>query len=282
MPELPEVETIVRGLREKLTGWEFSRIEIRTAKCLQGDPGEFCGRLRGRKILGFGRRGKNIIFHLSGGVALLVHLRMTGQLDLVPPQTVPGAHTHAFFSFRNHLDRLRFQDTRRFGRIWLEEKGSGGELVSLRRLGPEPLEISEREFTRRIRAKKRLIKPLLLDQGFLAGVGNIYADESLHRARIHPRRNSAQLSGQEIRRLYRALKGVLQAAILAGGTSVRNYVDATGSKGGYQTLLRVYQREGEACRNCGGTLVRDWVGSRSTFYCPGCQPARPRKKTTKK
>lgn len=281
MPELPEVETIVRGLREKLTGGEFSRIEIRMAKCLRGDPGEFCGRLRGKKILSFARRGKNIIFHLSGGVALLVHLRMTGQLHLVSPRTKPGPHTHALFSFRNHPDRLRFNDTRKFGRIWVEEKGPGGELASLRGLGPEPLEISEREFFRRIQSKKRMIKPLLLDQNFLAGVGNIYADESLHRARIHPGRNSAELNGQEIRRLYRALKGVLQEAILSGGTSVRNYVDSTGSRGGYQNQLRVYQREGEACRNCGGTLMRDRVGSRSTFYCPRCQPAAPRKRSSR-
>jgi formamidopyrimidine-DNA glycosylase len=282
MPELPEVETIVRGLREKLTGREFSRSEIRMAKCLRGDPGEFCRRLRGRKILGFARRGKNIVFHLSGGVALIVHLRMTGQLHLVSAKTEPGLHTHALFCFRNHPDRLRFNDPRKFGRIWFEKEGPGGELPSLSRLGPEPLEISAPEFVRRIRAKKRLIKPLLLDQNFLAGVGNIYADESLHRARIHPRRNSAELSGQEIRRLYRALKRILQAAILAGGTSVRSYVDAAGSKGGYQNFLRVYQREGEACRNCGGTLLRELVGNRSTFFCPRCQPTQPRKMATGK
>lgn len=272
MPELPEVETIVRGLRKKLTGWEFSRSEIRTARCLRGNRDEFCESLSGRKILDFGRRGKNIIFHLSGGAALLVHLRMTGQLHLVSSRTAPGPHTHAQFFFRKHPDQLRFNDTRKFGRIWLEKKGAGGEIPSLSRLGPEPLEISAREFARRIQAKKRVIKPLLLDQCFLAGVGNIYADESLHRARIHPRRNSAELSGEELRRLYRALKRILQAAIRAGGTSVRSYVDSAGARGGYQNFLRVYRRGGEACRNCGGTLVRETVGGRSTFFCPRCQP----------
>ena len=163
---------------------------------------------------------------------MVVHLRMTGQLHLVSSQTAPGPHTHAQFFFRKHPDQLRFNDTRKFGRIWLEKKGAGGELPSLSRLGPEPLEISAREFARRIQAKKRVIKPLLLDQCFLAGVGNIYADESLHRARIHPRRNSAELSGEELRRLYRALKRILQAAIRAGGTSVRSYVDSAGSRGG--------------------------------------------------
>ena len=139
MPELPEVETIVRGLRKKLTGWEFSRSEIRTAKCLRGNRDEFCESLSGRKILDFGRRGKNIIFHLSGGAALVVHLRMTGQLHLVSSPTAPGPHTHAQFFFRKHPDQLRFNDTRKFGRIWLEKKGAGGEIPSLSRLGPEPL-----------------------------------------------------------------------------------------------------------------------------------------------
>ena len=273
MPELPEVETIVRGLRKKLTGWEFSRSEIREAKCLRGKRGEFCESLCGRKILAFSRRGKNIIFHLSGEAALIVHLRMTGQLHLVPPQAAPGPHTRAIFFFRKHSAQLRFKDTRKFGRIGLEKKERGGEIPSLKKLGPEPLEIPAREFIRRIQAKKRQIKPLLLDQTFLAGIGNIYADEALHRARIHPRRDSAGLSRLELGDLYRALKRILQAAILAGGTSVRSYVDSAGSPGGYQNFLRVYGREGESCRNCGGPLVREIVGSRSTFFCPRCQPA---------
>lgn len=272
MPELPEVETVVRGLREKLTDREFARVEIRTAGCLRGGADEFCGSLRGRKILGFSRRGKNIVFHLSGGAALIVHLRMTGRLQLVSPEEPPGPHTHAVFSFRKHPEPLRFDDTRKFGRIWFEKKGPGGELASLSGLGPEPLEISAREFTRRVRAKKRRIKPLLLDQAFLAGVGNIYADESLHRARIHPLRNSAGLSEDEIRRLFRSLRRVLREAIAAGGTSVRSYVDARGVRGRYQNLLRVYGREGEACRKCGAIIVRRTVGGRSTFFCPRCQP----------
>ena len=272
MPELPEVETIVRGLREKMTGWKFSRGEIRMAKCLRGSRGEFCASLSGRKILSFARRGKNIIFHLSGGAALVVHLRMTGRLHLVPAPTVPGQHTHAIFSFRKRREQLCFHDTRKFGRIWLERTGAEGEVPSLSRLGPEPLEISAREFVRRVQAKRRLIKPLLLDQNFLAGVGNIYADESLHRAGIHPRRNSAELSEEELERLYRAVRRILQAAIREGGTSVRSYVDSGGSRGGYQNFLRVYQREGKPCRVCAGTLVRETVGGRSTFFCPRCQP----------
>ncbi len=273
MPELPEVETVVRGLKEKLTGREFSRIEIRTAGCLRGGLDEFCGALRGRKILGISRRGKNIVFHLSGEAALIVHLRMTGRLQLVSPEEPAGTHTHAVFSFRKHFEPLRFDDTRKFGRIWFEKKGPAGELASLSGLGPEPLEISAREFIRRVKAKKRQIKPLLLDQAFLAGVGNIYADESLHRARIHPLRNSAGLSEGEIRRLFLSLRRILREAIAAGGTSVRSYVDSRGVRGRYQNLLRVYGREGGSCRNCGGAIVRRMVGGRSTFFCPRCQPS---------
>jgi formamidopyrimidine-DNA glycosylase len=275
MPELPEVETVVRGLRDKIVGWEFSRADIRTPKCLRGGRKEFCTGVAGRTILGLSRRGKNILFHLSGGAVMIVHLRMTGQLRVDSARTSPGGHTHAVFSFRGRPLRLCFNDTRKFGRIGLEQIGPGGEVPSLSRLGPEPLEISAREFVRRVRAKRRRIKPLLLDQGFLAGVGNIYADESLHRAGIHPRRISADLEEEELKGLYRALRRILKRAIRAGGTSVRSYVDSDGARGGYQSLLRVYQREGEPCRNCRGPLVRETVGGRSTFFCPCCQPASP-------
>ena len=278
MPELPEVETIVRGLRKQLVGLEFSESEVRLAKCIRGEKDSFCASLRGRKILFFSRRGKNIIFHLSGGAALVIHLRMTGQLHMVPRRQAPNPHTHALFSFRKHPCQLRFNDSRQFGRIILEEKGKGGEIPSLSRLGPEPLEIPEREFLRRIQSKKRMIKPLLLDQHFLAGVGNIYADESLHRARIHPRQNSATLSDQALLRLHRTLRRILQAAIRSGGTSVRSYVDSTGAPGRFQNFLRIYQREGKPCRQCGAPIVRELVGGRSSFFCPRCQPAPQMKK----
>jgi len=273
MPELPEVETIVRGLRKQLVGLEFSKSEVRLAKCVHGAEDSFCSSLRGRKILSFSRRGKNIIFHLSGRAALIIHLRMTGQLHIVPRHQTPDKHTHAVFFFKKYPYQLRFNDARQFGRILLEEKGEGEEIPSLKKLGPEPLEVSGREFVRRVQSKRQMIKPLLLDQHFLAGVGNIYADESLHQARIHPRRNSATLSGQSLLRLYGALRRILRAAIRSGGTSVRSYVDSTGAPGRFQNFLHVYQREGEHCWQCGATIVREPVGGRSSFFCPHCQPA---------
>lgn len=277
MPELPEVETIVRGLRNQLTGLEFFGAEINLAKCIRGKKDSFCESLRGRRILSLSRRGKNIIFHLSGGAALIIHLRMTGQLQIVPLSQTIDPHTHAIFSFREHPYQLRFNDFRQFGRIWLEEKGRGEEISSLKMLGPEPLEISGQEFVRRVQAKKRMIKPLLLDQLFIAGVGNIYADESLHQAQIHPKRMSATLSDQTLLRLHHSLKRILRAAIRSGGTSVRSYVDSTGSRGRFQNFLHVYHREGEPCRQCGSTIVREAVGGRSSFFCPRCQRA-PRAK----
>jgi formamidopyrimidine-DNA glycosylase len=277
MPELPEVETIVCGLREKLSGLEFSRVAVRLEKCIQGSKRAFIPSLRRRKILRVDRKGKNIILHLSGEMALRVHLRMTGRLRFVPAQTPEEKHTHVIFSFRGHPCHLRFVDQRQFGRLCLERKGAEDKLRSLADLGPEPFEISAKEFMGRARSKHRAIKPLLLDQRFLAGVGNIYADEALHQARIHPRRPADSLEGKALLRVYHALRRILRAAIRAGGTSVRSYVDASGSMGGFQHSLQVYGREGKACRFCGGSIVRERVAGRSSFFCPRCQRERQKK-----
>jgi formamidopyrimidine-DNA glycosylase len=272
MPELPEVETIVRGLRKKLRFLEFSQVEVHLEKCLVGSRRSLLASLKGRKILRVERRGKNIIFHLSGGFALLIHLRMSGRLGFVPAPTPPEKHTHVIFSFKNHPCQLRFSDTRQFGRLFVEKKGAGDQLISLARLGPEPFEISAKDFIQRTRSKRRAIKPLLLDQGFLAGVGNIYADEALHQARIHPRRKADRLPEEALLRLHRALQRILHAAIRAGGTSVRTYVDANGATGKFQGSLRVYGREGEGCRSCGAPIIRKHVAGRSSFFCSRCQP----------
>jgi formamidopyrimidine-DNA glycosylase len=277
MPELPEVETIVCGLRDRLTGLEFSKVEVGLERSIQGSKRSFSASLRGRKILRAERQGKNIILHLSGGAALRVHLRMTGRLRFVPAQAPPEKHTHVIFSFQNQLCQLRFVDQRQFGRLSVEKEWMGDKLKSLADLGPEPFDISAKEFIRCTQLKHRAIKPLLLDQRFLAGVGNIYADEALHRARIHPRRRADSLGGEVLLRLYHVLRRILREAIRAGGTSVRTYVDATGSAGAFQHSLRVYGRAGSACQFCGSPIVRERVGGRGTFFCPRCQPLRPKK-----
>ena len=270
MPELPEVETIVRGLRDRVQNLEFSGVEVRLGKCLRGSKRSLIHSVRKRKVLDVERRGKNILFRLSGGVVLCIHLGMSGRLRLVPGDAPLEKHTHAIFTFQDHPRQLRFVDPRQFGRLFWE-KEMGGEMIALARLGPEPLGISALDFLKRVRARRREMKPLLLDQHFLAGVGNIYADESLHRAGIHPRRKSHSLGEKTLIRLHRALQNVLQESIQARGTSVRSYVDATGSTGAFQGFLRVYGREGKPCRVCGTALVRERVGGRSSFFCPRCQ-----------
>jgi formamidopyrimidine-DNA glycosylase len=275
LPELPEVETIVRGLRERVQDLEFSHVLVRLGKCLRGPKEALAHSLRGKRVLGVERRGKNIVFRLSRGAVLYVHLGMSGRLRVVRGDSPLEKHTHVIFSFEADPRQLRFVDPRQFGRVFWEEAGTG-DLEALSLLGPEPLGISSREFAKRVRARRREIKPLLLDQHFLAGVGNIYADESLHRAGIHPRRRSDSLPKERLSRLHRALQEVLEEAIRQRGTSVRSYVDAAGSTGGFQEFLRVYGREGEPCRNCARPISRETVGGRSSFFCPRCQkPPRP-------
>jgi len=271
MPELPEVETIVRGLQEKLRNLEISRVEVRHAKCIHGSAESLTASLKKKKIHHLERRGKYIVFRLSGRLALLVHLRMTGKLRFVPSLSPREKHTHVIFSFKGFPWQLRFVDPRKFGRFFVESKGIQEGLESLADLGPEPLEISAKAFIRRARSKRRAIKPLLLDQRFLAGVGNIYADEALHRAQIHPRQRAQSLGEEALLRLYWALRRILQEAIHAGGSSVRTYVDACGSAGSFQNRLRVYGREGQPCRVCGAEVVRERVGGRSSFFCRRCQ-----------
>jgi formamidopyrimidine-DNA glycosylase len=270
MPELPEVETIVRGLRPKVQNLEFSRVRVRLEKCVRGPKNSLIRSVEGRRVLTVHRRGKNIVFRLSGGVVLFIHLGMTGRLRVVPAEAPLEKHTHVLFSFTGHSRQLRFVDPRQFGRLFYE-RGTGKELASLSRLGPEPLKIRAPEFFRRVRARRKEIKSLLLDQHFLAGVGNIYADESLHRAGIHPRRRSDSLDEDTLSRLHRGLQGVLRESIQARGTSVRSYVDAAGFCGGFQHLLRVYGREEEPCRVCGTFILRQRVAGRSSFFCPRCQ-----------
>lgn len=274
MPELPEVETLVRGLRDQLTHLRFSKVAVNLKKCVQESPQSFAYFLEGRRILLVERRGKNIIIRLSGGNTLLIHLRMTGGLRVVPGDAPLEKHTHVVFSFQGRPWQLRFLDPRQFGRLAVEKSRAGAELAALADLGPEPLEISAKKFVSLVRSKRRSLKPLLLDQHFLAGVGNIYADEALHRGQIHPRQRAEMLEEKIILRLYRALRQVLQEAIRAGGTSVRTFVNARGSAGRFQKFLQVYGREGEACRTCGAAILREKVGGRSSYYCPRCQPIR--------
>jgi formamidopyrimidine-DNA glycosylase len=258
LPELPEVETIVRGLAPRIAGRRIQSVELRQPRVLINDVGAAAGTC----IVRVRRWGKHIIIDLDRG-HLIIHLGMTGQLLLDAPA---GGHTHAVFL----LDRgmtLVFNDIRQFGRLELAERLP----TRLERLGPEPLALSETDFVARLRARRAMLKPLLLNQEFLRGLGNIYADEALFRARLHPRALASRLRQARAGRLYRAIVEVLTESIRHGGTSISDYVGSDGRRGGFQNRLRVYGRAGEPCRVCGAAIRRIVLASRGTHFCPRCQ-----------
>lgn len=262
MPELPEVETVTRSITP-LVGRRIVSAEFRNVRVLRGgDPDRMAERLHGCKIAGVRRYGKFILISLSGGGYLLVHLGMTGRLLL---GGAPGKHTHAILT----LDRgvLLYDDSRQFGALELHEDFP----ARVARLGPEPLEVTFDDFAAELRKHKTTIKALLLNQTFVRGIGNIYADEALFRAGIHPQTRAQRLRGDRARRLYDAMVAVLTEAIAAGGSSISDYVDAEGRKGFFQFNHRVYQRTGEPCKSCGTPIRRVLVAQRSSHFCPKCQ-----------
>ncbi|MBA2848474.1 bifunctional DNA-formamidopyrimidine glycosylase/DNA-(apurinic or apyrimidinic site) lyase [Thermosulfuriphilus ammonigenes] len=267
MPELPEVETVVRDLKPRLTGRRISGLKVLLPKLLRQKPAEF-NRIIGHKILGLSRRGKLILIHLSGDLTLIVHLKLTGRL--VHGKNQPD-HTHVIFEFDNG-SRLFYADLRQFGFLDLVPTSRLKTHQALASLGPEPFDISEEEFLSILSRSRRKIKALLLDQNLIAGLGNIYTDEALFRAGIHPERPANTLTAEEARRLLEAIRQVLKEAISARGSSVRNYVDGQGRAGSFQSRHQVYHQQGKPCPRCGTPIVRKIVAGRGTHFCPYCQP----------
>ena len=246
-----------------LVGRRIVSTEFRCRRVLRGgDPRVLAARIRGRRIAGVQRYGKFILMSLEGGGYLVVHLGMTGRLLLGGPE---GKHTHAILT----LDRgvLLYDDSRQFGCIQFSEEFP--ERVA--KLGPEPLEVPFEDFAAALKRRKTRIKALLLNQSFLRGLGNIYADEALFRAGIHPLAVASRLRRDRARRLHEAIIAVLTEAIAAGGSSISDYVDAQGRKGFFQFSHRVYQRTGEPCLACGTPIRRVLVAQRSSHFCPQCQ-----------
>lgn len=285
MPELPEVETVVRGLRASLPGRRIVDVRFGKTDFIE-DPVSLVEHLPGTRIAGISRLGKFVCVELNrdGPLSvsdprsfLLIHLGMTGQLTTRKPADPVAPHTHGFFSLDDGRE-LRYTDIRRFGQILLVPESA---LPAFRgRLGAEPLDIAEAEFGARLGSRRARIKALLLDQSVLRGLGNIYADESLFRARIHPARLGSHLTRHQLAELYGAIRETLTTAIRLRGSSISDYVDSNGNRGEFQLRHRVYQREGKACVRCGAKIRRVVVAGRSSFFCPRCQPA-PRKRRTR-
>lgn len=277
MPELPEVETVVRGLRRSLTGRRITGVRVNwSGSITRPDPQSFVRRLRGRRVTRVDRRGKWVVIELDDGQTLLIHLRMTGQLLLEPAECPEGKYTRVVFQLNDHresgTDRLRFSDMRKFGRMVLTDDPAS----VLEELGPEPLDddFTVERFKRMLAERRGRIKSLLLNQRFLVGLGNIYVNEALWLARIHPLRSADSLSGVEVEALHRAIRSVLRAAIGQGGTTLENgnFRQANGEAGEFVDELLVYGHEGEPCGCCGEPIERVKVGQRSTYFCSRCQP----------
>jgi len=280
MPELPEVETVVRGLRPLLVGRTFARVRtfapptsIEVSSTLRRRKLDRA--LPGRTILQISRRGKNILIALSGDTTLWVHLKMTGKFRYVEPSAPRDKHDLVTFDFAPHGDRefrqLRFHDYRRFGRLRLYPDDELWRQDGLADLGPEPLEISSDDFISLCRRRARMVKPALLDQTFLAGIGNLYADEALHAARIHPTRLTSSLSRRKLVELHSHIQRILRQSIKHMGTTVFSFAHLNDESGSFQNFLNVYGREGGPCRFCEGKIVRVKMGARSAHYCPRCQ-----------
>jgi formamidopyrimidine-DNA glycosylase len=281
MPELPEAETLVRAIRPALEGRRIERVVVFDARVLAQSKAAFRRKLTGRRIERAWRRGKWIVISLDSGDSLLVQLRMTGQVRLVPAR--PPDHRRVQLRLDDGT-RVWYCDTRCLGRLTVLNPDELSSALSEVHQGPEAPEIGLAELKRRLRQTRRNVKPFLLDQRAISGIGNLYADEILHAAGLHPERRACELTDAECRRLHTAIRRVLRWAIEHGGSTLGDgrYQTAYGEQGGYQQRHRVYAREGKPCSACGTPVVRKRIAGligRSSYFCPVCQPSNGRLST---
>jgi formamidopyrimidine-DNA glycosylase len=267
MPELPEVETTVRGLEHVLKGRRIAHVEARRPDLRRALPVDLGQRLTGARVTGLGRRAKYGLIDTDRGDTLVFHLGMSGSWRI----------NHSKLETHDHLlietdegNRLALNDPRRFGSLDLLRTDQLADWAPFKALGPEPLDLDPRDLKKRLAGRTAAIKLLLLDQGIVAGLGNIYVCEALHRAGIHPKRAGGSLSLDRVKKLVPAIHDVLAEAISAGGSTLRNFASPDGELGYFSKSFAVYDREGQECA-CGGTVRRMVQGGRSTFYCPRCQ-----------
>ena len=280
MPELPEVETIARGLSKVLVGRRIKRVRTVFPGIVKQNCSLFRREINQRTIRAVRRKGKYLLIDLSGGKTILIHLGMTGSFLFASrnPKGSKGSrldkHDHVIFTLCGSDAILRYNDQRKFGKMKVYDTKNEAKLPELKKLGPEPLDISPSEFVELFRGRKGMIKPALLNQQIVSGLGNIYADESLYLARIHPAQKANLISERRLRNLHQAVRKILLKAIKAGGSSIDNYVKVDGKLGNFQLQHKAYGREGEPCRKCGAKIKRIKISQRSSYFCPRCQPIR--------
>jgi formamidopyrimidine-DNA glycosylase len=275
VPELPEVETVKNTLVVKVKGRRITGVEVYLPRLIKFPaPTEFMTRVVNKEILDITRRGKYLLFHLADNYYLVIHLRMTGRLLYLPATARLEKHTHIVFQLDNQY-QLRFHDQRTFGTLYLVQPEEFGRIKGLVKLGPEPLagQFTPQYLQKTLAGRRTSIKSALLNQEIVAGLGNIYVDEALFNACLHPARQASSLTAAEIERLHRGIREVLQAGIKYRGTTIRNYVDGEGQAGDFQAKLAVYGQQGEPCKKCGTPLEKLRISGRSSVYCPRCQPA---------
>ena len=267
MPELPEVETTVRGLAEVLEGRRITRVETKRADLRRSFPKDLGQRLTGARVTSLGRRAKYGLINTDRGDTMIFHLGMSGSWRINRSEV--ETHDHLLLE-TDEGTRLALNDPRRFGSVDLVATDEMTEWPTFAALGPEPLDLDARELRRRLAGRSAAIKLLLLDQGIAAGLGNIYVCEALYRSRIHPKRPGGSISLPRLERLVVAIREVLDEAIAAGGSTLRDFASPDGELGYFSKTFAVYDREGQPC-GCGGMVKRIVQGGRSTFYCPTCQ-----------
>jgi len=274
MPELPEVETIARGLDRKLPGLKIVKAKVLRKDSIESpSPAQFCRQIEGHRFGNVYRRGKYLLANLSDNAAFVCHLRMSGRLLFID-QDVPLNKFVRVRIFLENGKELRFEDMRVFGRLWYVPRGRAVEeiVTTIGELGVEPLAgLTGKQLALAFKGKKQPVKSALLDQRLIAGIGNIYADESLFLSRIHPLTQAGALKGDELEILSARIQEVLSRAIKSGGSTLRDYVDSDGVNGNYQDRAMVYGRKGEPCRVCGSEIEVTKIGGRSSHYCSQCQ-----------
>lgn len=276
MPELPEVETVRKGLAQLVVGKTIQQMEVLWPKIIESpEVPIFTAALKGQTIEAMDRRGKFLIFRLSDG-DLISHLRMEGKYEYFQGEAAVTKHTHVIFHFTDG-SQLQYRDVRKFGRMTLVGKNQGENYRGIQQLGPEPVlpDFDLKTFQVGLKKHHKAIKPLLLDQKLVTGLGNIYVDEALWTAKIHPEQPADTLRPKEVKLLHQAIIDVLANAVAAGGTTIRTYLNALGEAGKFQLSLHVYGQTGKPCSRCGTPIVKIKVAQRGTHFCPHCQKLHP-------